>query len=385
MMMINPFISFFLAFIPGVGHLYLNIKFRGVFYLFGFFGSILLGLLAGGISGHIDPFVVGLIVAFFIWLINMVDIVATLINRNRTNHQTRGQSVAEYATHHGDAQQAQYDGTHHGDAQQDGMSKQRTDDEHNFYTILLSLMPGLGHFHLGLMHRGLTFLIAFFGLGTMIVFVTMITDQNGFLAFLGVLPIIWLYNMFDATQLISRRKKGEELIDQTILEDFVDARNENGKKSKALATILSIFPGAGHMYLGLQKRGFQLMAVFLLTIFVLDVLKLSFFLFLVPLIWCFSFFDALQKVSKHGEEEQLDIPVISYLMNHQKWLGIGLLALGLYYLFDNALVPVFGEVFMRWFGLNLERLYYDYFQVLVICILLIGGGLKLIWGSRTKK
>lgn len=366
--MTNSFITFFLAFIPGVGHLYLNIKFRGFMYLMGFFGSIILGFLIWGISGHVDPFVAGLVIAFFIGVINMVDMISTLINRNSA-HRVKEQSAEGH------------------DEVLEVSAKLRTsqDDEQNFYTILLALMPGLGHFHLGLMHRGLTLLIAFFGLGTMIVFVTLITDQSGFLAFLGVLPVIWLYSMFDVTQLIARRRKGEELVDQTILEDFVDARDENGKKSKALATILSIFPGAGHMYLGLQKRGFQLMAFFLLTIFVLDVLKLSFFLFLVPLIWCFSFFDALQKVSKHNEEEQLDVPVVSYLMNHQKWIGIGLLALGLYYLFDNALVPVFGEMFREYVGIDIERWYYEYFQVFVICILLIGGGLKLIWGSRVKK
>lgn len=381
--MTNPFIAFFLAFIPGVGHLYLNIKFRGVMYLFGFFGSILLGFIIGGISGHLDPFVAGLVIAFVIGLINMIDMIVTLTNRNSAN-RSRHLAVSEFnGTQHDRTQQ---DETQSDEAQV-GEAQQRTghDDEQHFYTILLSLMPGLGHFHLGLMHRGLTFLIAFFGLGTMIVFVTIITGQNGFLAFLGVLPVIWLYNIFDTTQLISRRKKGEELVDQTILEDFVDARNENGKKSKALATIISIFPGAGHMYLGLQKRGFQLMAFFLLTIFVLDVLKLSFFLFLVPLIWFFSFFDALQKVSRHGEEEQQDVPVVSYLINHQKWIGIGLLALGLYYLFDNALVPVFGDMFREYIGIDIERLYYDYFQVFIICILLIGGGLKLIWGSRVKK
>ncbi|MDQ7860359.1 hypothetical protein RCO48_02635 [Peribacillus frigoritolerans] len=46
------------------------------------------------------------------------------------------------------------------------------------------------------------------------------------------------------------------------MEDF-EERRESGKKSKAVATLFAIFPGAGHLYLGLQKRGIQLMAGFL--------------------------------------------------------------------------------------------------------------------------
>lgn len=38
------------------------------------------------------------------------------------------------------------------------------------------------------------------------------------------------------------------------------------------------------MYLGLQRRGLQLMAAFLLSIYLLDLLRLSAFLFLVPII-----------------------------------------------------------------------------------------------------
>ena len=34
-----------------------------------------------------------------------------------------------------------------------------------FRTILLSFIPGVGHFHLGLMNRGLTLLTTFLGLG----------------------------------------------------------------------------------------------------------------------------------------------------------------------------------------------------------------------------
>lgn len=126
------------------------------------------------------------------------------------------------------------------------------------------------------MQRGLSFLLSFFGFGAILVFITSITNESGFLAFAGVLPIIWLYCMFDAVQHVHRKQAGEMLQDRTLFEELEHGRVE-GRRSKMLATILSVFPGAGHMYIGLQKRGLQLMLLFLGGIYVLDVLHLSLF------------------------------------------------------------------------------------------------------------
>lgn len=219
----------------------------------------------------------------------------------------------------------------------------------------------------------------------MIVFISVFTDQGAFMVFLGILPIIWVYNMFDAVQLVGKKQRGEELVDKTIIEDFEETRREQGRKSKTLATVLAIFPGAGHLYLGLQKRGIQLMAAFLLAIYILDELRLSLFLFLIPIIWFYSFFDALQKVSKHGEEELEDVPVVSYIVNHQKWVGFGLIALGIYYLVVNVVLPTVGPIILNAFNFDIQSFYYDYFQGTIICILLIGGGLKLMVGSKKRK
>ena len=49
---------------------------------------------------------------------------------------------------------------------------------------------------------------------------------------------------------------------------------------RPLPRFLSMFPGAGHLYLGYQRRGVQLMAAFLFSIYILDVLRLGIFLFL---------------------------------------------------------------------------------------------------------
>lgn len=70
-----------------------------------------------------------------------------------------------------------------------------------------------------------------------------------------------------------------------------------------------MFPGAGHMYLGLQRRGLQLMAAFLLSIYLLDLLRLSAFLFLVPIIWFYSFLMLYSKQQNTEKNEYKTNPL----------------------------------------------------------------------------
>lgn len=356
----NPMAALLLSFIPGMGHLYLNRWFRAIIYGCGFFGPVMLIFLMviTGEYRHSDEFLVFLMaVALFFGFINMVDMVITLI---------RGREPSLHAPV----------------PSADGMytAPPRTDNE-RFFTIVLSVIPGLGHFQLGLMQRGLAFLIAFFGSFAMIVFISVLTHQEGFLAFLGIMPIIWLYCMFDSIQQLNRKQRGELLIDQTFLEDFQESR-EDGRKSKMIATFLSIIPGAGHMYLGLQKRGLQLMAAFLFSIYIMDVLRLSLFLFLIPILWFYSFFDALQLISKQGREELKDLPFVDWLMNHQKWVGIVLLLLGMYYLADEVLLSALDRMFPQE---RISMLFHQYFQTFVVSVLLIGGGIRLLLGSKQRR
>lgn len=361
----SPLTAFFLAFIPGMGHLYLGKKLRGVLYALFVLIILFLGFaVAIGTYDPMEPLLVAAFFSFLVWGISMIDMIITLL-RAQGGRSLGSGAESELATAHAEE-----------------LTSGNTESD-RFYTLLLSIIPGLGHFHMGLMNRGLAFLIAFFGLGTMIIFTSVVTQQEGFLAFIGVLPIVWIYNMFDAIQQLTRKQRGEEVLDRTFLEDFTHGRGE--KKSKAIATILSIFPGAGHMYLGLQKRGLQFMASFLLAIYILDVLRLSLFLFLIPIIWFYSFFDALQQASKSEYEELEDVPLVQYFVNHQRWFGIALLVLGVYYLLDHVMIPTVIWELGELLEVDLTRYYRQYFQTTVLCILLIGGGMKLLSGSKRKK
>lgn len=348
----SPFIAFLLALIPGFGHMYLGKRFRGFLYSAGFFGALFVTILITVVTGS-DAGLVMAVIALFIWGINMLDIIFTLfknVNTNATN-ETSSSSIA---------------------------------DNDRFFTIVLSFIPGVGHFHLGLNQRGLTFLAGFIGIGIMIVFVTIVTNMGGFLLFLLALPIIWIYGLFDVIQLLNQKENGVELVDRTIIED-IDKHRESGKKSKVIATILGIFPGAGHMYLGLQRRGLQLMAGFLLSIYILDILHLSIFLFLIPIIWFYSFFDVMQQANRLDEEELEDLPVIKYFINHQRWIGIALILLGVFYMVDEIFIPVLAEQLREILQVNIQYYYQRYFQMTIVCLLFIGGGIKLLMGTKEKK
>lgn len=351
----NPIIAFLLGFFPGAGLLYLGRKLLGLIYMFGEFFLIAITLMLAA-NGDGDFASIIVIIGVILYIINLVD---TAISASRMLRQKENQAAVSVP------------------------AGNDTDDE-RLRTILLSFIPGVGHFHLGLMNRGITLLIAFIGLGVMVFFVAILTHRSEFLIFWAILPVIWVYGLFDAIQQLNRKQRGEQLVDRTILEDL-ESRREEGKKSKTIATLLSVFPGAGHLYLGLQRRGIQLMAAFLFSIYILDVLRLGIFLFLIPIIWFYSFFDGLQKASRFEDEPLEDMPIISYLFNHQKWIGIGLVLLGLYYLTTNILLPVLSPMLMDLIEVDIRYWFERYFQTAVVCILLIGGGLKLMMGKKERK
>ncbi|MFD1737049.1 hypothetical protein ACFSCX_10850 [Bacillus salitolerans] len=76
-------------------------------------------------------------------------------------------------------------------------------------TFILSLLPGLGHFYLGLMNRGLQFMIIFFGA---------ISFADVMIFFGFAIPIIWFYSLFDALQQHKQMEETKELLDSPIIQ-----------------------------------------------------------------------------------------------------------------------------------------------------------------------
>ncbi|SDY31992.1 hypothetical protein SAMN05421736_101947 [Evansella caseinilytica] len=364
----SPITAFLCSFFPGGGQFYYGNMFRGLFYLLmtavPTFGGLLLGYVT-----HDGAFALFVAAGLFFYLVSFVDTMIVALQKAKER-----QYVNPYGEGGGSLNGVEYNGS---------VGKSAYDSE-RFFTIVLSFIPGVGHFQLGLMNRGLTFITAFLGAAAMVIFIATMFVQNAFLIFMAFLPVVWIYSFFDAIQHLNKKQRGEPLEDRSIFEDF-EKRREEGYKSKLLATLLAVFPGAGHLYLGYQRRGVQLMAAFLFSLYILDVMRLGLFMFFIPIIWFYSFFDGLQKASRYGEEPLNDQPIIAYFINQQKWVGIALIALGGYYMIDSLFIPVIAPKLAELWQVDIYWLYHNYLQTIVICAVLIGGGMKLLLGSRRKE
>lgn len=66
--------------------------------------------------------------------------------------------------------------------------------------------------------------------------------------------------------------------------------------------IFSLLPGAGEMYMGFMKQGLSIMVIFWLLIALGSMLSMGVFLYGLPLLWFFSFFNVLNLRSLSEEE-----------------------------------------------------------------------------------
>lgn len=238
-----------------------------------------------------------------------------------------------------------------------------------FLTFFLSFIPGVGHLYLGLMIRGVSFLVGFFGWIVFVAFLSVASRQDGFQVLLLALPILWFYSFFDALHQRRRMAEGEHVPDISPITELTQG-TETGKRSKVWALVFSFIPGAGHMYLGFKDQGLQLMGVFFLSLFAMDWLHMTFVIFLIPIIWFYSMFDALQKASQSPVFENGDVFFVEWLRQNQRLVAYLLMCLGAFLIFN--------KIALRYFPLQ----YNENIQTAVVSLLLIGGGIKLLRGTK---
>ncbi len=253
-----------------------------------------------------------------------------------------------------------------------------------FLTFLLSFVPGLGHIYLGMLQRGMVFLLAtgfIFICGLFFSMLGIFYDPVPFIA----LPFIWLAAQVDSlilagrinSQIIESKTTGQDvsLIWRTIEDEF---KPQNGK---ILALTFSVIPGAGHMYVGQMEKGIQLMAAFFLTLYLSDFLNISLLLMFAPILWFYSIFDILHKVSNPDTHQEVTFLTNFFKENHfsgkaGKYIGIGLVAVGCLMIFDKIVMPYISIMFSDQFR--------EYIRTGVIATLFIAGGFKLMLGSKEK-
>ncbi|MGI9860474.1 hypothetical protein SDD30_03685 [Moorella naiadis] len=117
--------------------------------------------------------------------------------------------------------------------------------------------------------------------------------------------------------------------------------------------------------------GLGLMTIFFLALFLMDWLHLSLFFFMLPVIWLYSFFDALKLVSACDRTvPESEDTLLSWLVEKQRWVGLSLIALGVLIIFERVVVP--------YLSYNLINIIKTGF----IAAMFIGGGVRLVMGSR---
>lgn len=205
-----------------------------------------------------------------------------------------------------------------------------------FLAFILSAIPGLAHFYIGLKERALIFFMLFGGLFVGSVGLSIVSGHNDFMMFFVIgYPIIWLITLIDVfstwkkLELRQLYNNGEEINDTSI---------DTKLDKKTITLALSIIPGAGHMYLGYQKKGLLLMGAFFFSVFFMGWLGISLLLFLLPLIWFHSFFDAMHTVDGSKDdikEQELILPQIK-----PEWIGFGLIGIGVVIMLERVLYPL---------------------------------------------
>lgn len=238
-------------------------------------------------------------------------------------------------------------------------------------TFILSFIPGLAHIYLGYLDRAFVFFLLFFGVILGTGGLALILHQHEFIFILGLLlPIIWLISLVDAISLADKSGYNSGNDSEMPQGEKEEAKSFKDENKKIIAVGLSVIPGAGHMYLGLQREGLILMSTFFFAIFLMGWLNMSFFLFLLPVIWFYSIFDTLHSLEEKSEEYHTDSYLFSLLDSNPKIVGWSLIGLGILAIFNRIITPLL--------PLRLQ----SYLQTIIVATILIATGIRLLKGPK---
>lgn len=148
----------------------------------------------------------------------------------------------------------------------------------------------------------------------------------------------------------------------------------SGPRHPAVVFLLSLIPGAGHMYMGLMSRGFQLMALFFGSLFLGSVggpgLWEVWPAVVAPVLWFFSLFDSLRIVRELNKGEMVhDFGVLRARgeLGLATW-GWILVGFGILFLLNNLLYVYPAVSFLA--------------RRFLPALVLIGIGLFVLWRER---
>lgn len=166
------------------------------------------------------------------------------------------------------------------------------------------------------------------------------------------------------------------------------------EEKKILTFLCALWPGGGYMYLGMMKKGALLMALFTALAGLTMTIGWKFLAFLLPVIWCYCFFDTFH-VAKLPEElramEDQDCfdRVVAFCRDEplkkfegkRTFIGVLILLAALYTMIYGVLLPFFrwGEQFY-WVQLTLTVI-----PTAVVAVLLFMVGRHILQKEQDRK
>lgn len=156
------------------------------------------------------------------------------------------------------------------------------------------------------------------------------------------------------------------------------------KKNAILTFLCACVPGAGQMYYGYMQRGLSLITLFCGTFFLgylAGPLTVT-----MAIVWMYSFFDTYDLIrhlaSGEPKEDGLlllgDVETFKRLIpQHNKLLGWGLVALGVYSLYNSVLRPLLIDLLDR-IGIDYAWRFVNMIPTVAVAALLICAGLWLL-------
>ncbi len=160
------------------------------------------------------------------------------------------------------------------------------------------------------------------------------------------------------------------------------------KKNGFFTLCFSLIPGAGEMYMGFMKQGVSIMSLFWVLIFLAAFLNMGPVLFILPILWCYSFFN-VHNIRGMADEEFYALEDdylfhLSKMLPMEQWnqkqsnlLAAALIIIGVAMLWDYTMD------YLRWLIPN--EIYWDIMDSVPrvgVSVLLIIGGLHLIRGKK---
>ena len=164
-------------------------------------------------------------------------------------------------------------------------------------------------------------------------------------------------------------------------------RENNQNTNRFFMFVCSLLPGCAHMYLGLMKRGIQLMFSFLLLVGIgFGLRSLSFILVpVVVVLYIYSFFDGYSifrsiKSGKTVEDEEFikSHDSLKKLFANGYWIGVLLIVLGTILLLNNFIDDVVFNFIDR-------QYFYMIMDYVPAALLLTAGVLLMIKGNKERK